>query len=95
LSGTLQIIYIFRGELFMHLSRRCLVLILSSLFAVVAQPWVAHAGCDLIPGTANTLNATIGAANRPYAAPGERVELMRRPCDGAPLPVTDTGFSLR
>jgi Tol biopolymer transport system component len=41
----------------------------------------AHAGCNLIPGTAKTFNATLGATNRPFAAPGERLELRTRPCD--------------
>ena len=46
----------------------------------------AHAGCNLIPGTAKTFNATLGATNRPFAAPGERLELRTRPCDAtAPL----------
>ena len=41
----------------------------------------ASAACNLIPGTAKTFNATLGATNRPYAAPGERLELQRRSCD--------------
>jgi Tol biopolymer transport system component len=41
----------------------------------------AHAGCNLIPGTAKVFNATLGATNRPFAAPGERLELRTRPCD--------------
>jgi Tol biopolymer transport system component len=40
-----------------------------------------EAGCNLIPGTAKTFNAAVGATNRPFAAPGERVELHTRPCD--------------
>ena len=41
----------------------------------------ASAACNLIPGTAKTFNATLGATNRPYAAPGEQLELRRRFCD--------------
>lgn len=65
----------------MHLSRRCLVLVLSSLAAVVVQPWVAHAGCNLIPGSIQAYSGEVGATNRPFAAPGEAVELARRDCD--------------
>ncbi|MFN8643566.1 MAG: hypothetical protein U0802_18595, partial [Candidatus Binatia bacterium] len=43
----------------------------------------ADAGCNLIPGTAKTFNAVLGATNRPFAAPGERIELRTRPCDHA------------
>jgi len=41
----------------------------------------AYAGCNLIPGAAKTFNATLGATNRPFAAPGENIELRVRPCD--------------
>jgi Tol biopolymer transport system component len=48
-------------------------------------PRSADAGCNLIPGTEKTFNAALGATNRPYAAPGERLELRTRPCDlGSP-----------
>ncbi len=43
----------------------------------------ARAGCNLIPGTAKSFGAALGATNRPYAAPGERVELRLRPCDAS------------
>lgn len=41
----------------------------------------AGAGCNLIPGASRTFNAVQGATNRPFAAPGESVELRSRPCD--------------
>jgi cysteine-rich repeat protein len=41
----------------------------------------AQAACNLIPGTTLTFNSTVGATNRPFAAPGERVEVRTRPCD--------------
>ena len=41
----------------------------------------ASAGCNLIPGTAKTFNGAVGATNRPYAAPGETVEIVMRRCD--------------
>ncbi|HEV7733486.1 MAG TPA: hypothetical protein VGR62_15065 [Candidatus Binatia bacterium] len=43
----------------------------------------ARAACNLIPGTARTFGATLGATNRPFAAPGERVELRLRDCDAS------------
>src|SRR5437867_9788406 len=43
----------------------------------------AHAACNLIPGTTKTFNATLGTTNRPFAAPGESLELALRPCDTA------------
>ena len=44
----------------------------------------AHAGCNLIPGTAKTFNAAQGATDRPFAAPGETLEVRPRPCDPVP-----------
>jgi hypothetical protein len=41
----------------------------------------AQAACNLIPGTAKTFNAALGATNRPFAAPGEPLEIMLRSCD--------------
>jgi hypothetical protein len=43
-----------------------------------------RAGCNLIPGTEKTYGGALGATNRPYAAPGERLELQLRPCDASP-----------
>ena len=51
----------------------------------VALPGVAHAGCNLIPGTAKTFNAALGATNRPFAAPGEALEVTLRDCDPGTL----------
>ncbi len=42
-----------------------------------------RAGCNLIPGTVKTYGGALGATNRPYAAPGERLELQLRPCDAS------------
>jgi Tol biopolymer transport system component len=50
-------------------------------WAVGIRP--ADAGCNLIPGTTKTFNATLGATNRPFAAPGEALEVAVRPCDSA------------
>ena len=75
--------------------RRCIIarsavegtaLAVSIVLAVsLASRCPAHAGCNLIPGTEKTFNAAAGATNRPYAAPGERLEVRTRPCDPASL----------
>jgi Tol biopolymer transport system component len=41
----------------------------------------AVAACNLIPGTEQVFDSTLGATNRPYAAPSEPIEVRRRPCD--------------
>jgi Tol biopolymer transport system component len=56
------------------------VAILAS-WAVAVRP--VDAGCNLIPGTAKSFNAALGATNRPFAAPGEALEVAVRPCDTA------------
>ncbi|MGH3638869.1 MAG: hypothetical protein ACRDUX_07550 [Mycobacterium sp.] len=62
------------------------LIVLVALLLVSLQPAsTAIAGCNLIPGTARAFNAALGTANRPFAAPGERVELTLRSCDtGSP-----------
>jgi WD40-like Beta Propeller Repeat len=54
-----------------------------AIAALVAMPRATDAACNLIPGTAKTFNGALGATNRPYAAPGEGLELRLRPCDAA------------
>lgn len=49
--------------------------------ALVAAPWSARAACNLIPGTSLIFNAELGATNRPFAGPGEAIEVMLRGCD--------------
>ena len=65
-----------------YLLRRPL-LALALFFAV---PIDARAACNLIPGTEKTFGSALGATNRPFAAPGERLELRLRSCD------TSSGF---
>ena len=48
---------------------------------VVLRAVPVEAGCNLIPGTSKSFNARVGTANRPYAAPGERLEVAVRSCD--------------
>ncbi len=55
------------------------------------RPSVADAACNLIPGTAKTFNGALGATNRPYVGPGERLELRLRPCDTASTGFLPTG----
>jgi hypothetical protein len=45
----------------------------------------AWGDCNLIPGTIKTFNGTMGATNRPFAGPGERIEVRLRPCDAASI----------
>ena len=49
-----------------------------SLFSIAVQ---AQAACNLIPGTAKTFDSILGATNRPFAAPGEPLEIRLRTCD--------------
>lgn len=56
-----------------------LVLVAGLVVGVGLRP--VHAACNLIPGTAKTFNGTLGATNRPFAAPGESLEVRVRPCD--------------
>ncbi len=44
-----------------------------------------HAACNLIPSASKTFRSTLGAISRPFAAPGEFVEVAVDPtrCDGA------------
>ncbi len=65
--------------------RRAVILssVLATLLGVTAS---ARAACNLIPGTEKTFGSVLGAANRPFAAPGERFELRLRKCDAS------TGF---
>ncbi len=41
----------------------------------------AQASCDLFPGVERTYSSALGSANRPWAAPGEAIELRHRSCD--------------
>lgn len=51
---------------------------------VVFWSHAAGASCDQIPGTANTFRGALGSVDRPFAGPGDFVELRLSPtCDGA------------
>jgi Tol biopolymer transport system component len=62
------------------------VTLLPVLAALLGAVPSARAACNLIPGTEKTFGSVLGAANRPFAAPGERLELRLRRCD------VSTGF---
>ena len=63
-------------------------LAIAVFLTAAACPGTVHAGCNLIPGTTKTFNAQMGSTNRPYAAPGETLEVQVRPCDTAPAGIT-------
>lgn len=67
--------------------RAVLVVLLLGCMLATSPATRARAACNLIPGTAKSYDAIVGAANRPFAAPGELLELRMRPCD-----VTSPGF---
>ncbi len=53
-----------------------------ALVAVLLVPSRGDASCNLIPGTRRNFPSHQGAVNRPFAGPGETVELRLRGCDG-------------
>ena len=62
------------------------MLVLTSLFFWMSGVVPASASCDLFPGVERTYSSALGSANRPWAAPGESIEVRHRACDteGAP-----------
>jgi len=44
---------------------------------------VASAACNLIPQTTKIFDSVVGTTNRPFAAPGEPIEVGVRPCDSS------------
>jgi len=58
------------------------------LALAAAMPTAARAACNIIPGTTQTFRGTVAAADRPFAGPGDVLELHRDPCDSA-----GSGFS--
>ena len=56
-------------------------------FALFAVGWsaAARASCNQIPGTQHLFRGTLGTVNRPFAGPGEAIELRLSPtCDNSP-----------
>jgi Tol biopolymer transport system component len=61
-----------------------LALLLWTTVGMLAGGRAAWAVCNLIPGTTQTFRATLGSINRPFAGPGDSVELRVSPlCDAA------------
>lgn len=50
--------------------------------AVVAPPTTCHAACDVIPAAIQPIRGTVGSIDRPFAAPGEWLELSPDSCLG-------------
>jgi Tol biopolymer transport system component len=57
------------------------LLALSLLFGASSRS--ARAACNLIPQSTKVFDGAVGRANRPFAAPGEPIDLRLRPCDTA------------
>src|SRR5262249_635510 len=55
----------------------------SGLALLLLSPETSRAACNLIPQTEKSFDSVRGAATRPFAAPGEPIELRLRPCDAA------------
>ena len=49
------------------------------VLALVALPSAARAGCDLIPQAQPIFRGSLGSLDRPFASPGDFVELHVRP----------------
>lgn len=62
------------------------ILALLGLWIGIGDVPASWASCDLFPGVERTYSSSLGTANRPWAAPGESIEVAHRVCDteGAP-----------
>src|SRR5262245_5110026 len=59
------------------------------LLAVLIDGRAIHAGCNIIPGTANIFRGALGTVDRPFGLPGDFVAVaLQHPCFTA-----STGFS--
>lgn len=69
-----------------HLLRRlCAVAV-----TLACWPHLAAASCNQIPGATNNFRGAVGSVSRPFAGPGDFVELrLNSPCDGARAFATD------
>ena len=65
----------------------CLAFLVASI--VLVSPHLAWGACNIIPGTTATFRGALGSADRPFAGPGDFVELHLNPCDK-----TSAGFSI-
>src|SRR5215471_18220165 len=71
--------------------RRVTPRVLAGILVILAHGR-ADAACNLIPSATETFRSTLGATNKPFAAPGDFVEVSVRPgrCD-----VTSPGLGLQ
>ncbi|HEV7731174.1 MAG TPA: hypothetical protein VGR62_03385 [Candidatus Binatia bacterium] len=61
----------------------CLRLAFAAAWSLAFLGQSAHAACNVIPGTSNTFRGTQGSTDRPFARPGDFVELALDPkCTG-------------
>jgi hypothetical protein len=63
---------------------------LAGLVLGLATPPAAEAACNLIPQTTKTFDSVVGTTTRPFAAPGELIEVAVRPCDSTSAGLTTT-----
>ncbi|MCX5737034.1 MAG: hypothetical protein NTZ61_00770, partial [Proteobacteria bacterium] len=70
---------------------RLTIFIGAVVLALGVGPQSAEANCNVIPGTVNSFRGAIGAVDRPFAMPGDLVELTVRPevCDARSTGVQD------
>lgn len=81
-----------RPESHFSMRSRILFSVFSLLLAgLCALPIEADAACNLIPGTEKTFPGQVGALTRPYAAPGETIELKLRDCDAVSTGIGPSG----
>src|SRR5258705_11934037 len=68
----------------------CRLLRIAIVLAAIAAPRGLHAACNIIPSASKAFRSSLGATNRPFAAPGDFVEVTVDPqgCDAA-----STGFA--
>lgn len=67
--------------------------LITLLLAFTLPPAAARAACNLIPQTTKIFDGAMGSSNRPFASPGEPIEIGVRPCDvasaGLSMNITD------
>ena len=66
---------------------QCFAAVTAILAAAIFECIIAsrsHAACNIIPGTVSSFSSTLGVTDRPYARPGDRLEIHLDPvCDAA------------
>ncbi len=69
----------------LHILRRRHAATLLGSAALLSIVWItpAESACNLIPGVRPLFDGAQGQTNRPFAAPGERIEVSLRNCDSS------------